>query len=281
MYFYYKPIEQFLRFLVRSIIKHNIVSLGAVIAFFGLCAMIPLILLRVYGASFFISDASVQIFLSDIAQSYIPTLPHANFNIVENISRLVAVGTNQVGVVGLIGILWTTMSGFVSFQQILDTIFEIRHRRSFIRQYLVGFSMLGILLSLTIITSLATTLSLELVQRIFMNGNITFWLALFHDISRMLFPLLLFLTCYSCYRFVPSETVRHSYLMIGALVSTLGIYLSREAFVWYSLHLGQYEIIYGSLTFIMLFTFWIYIVCVIILFGAEVAMALKAVREHS
>jgi len=253
--------------------------LAAVIAFFGLSAMIPLALLLIFGASFFIPDTSVQNFLLDIGQSYVPSLPNAKFNIVGNVTRLVAVGSSQVGVVGLIGLFWTTMGGFVSFQNILDTIWEIRHPRSFIKQYLVGFGMLGILLTLTVVTSLATTVSLELAQRIFLKGNLTFWLALFHDISRLSFPLLLFLTCYFCYRFVPSDTIRHSYLLIGAFVSTLGIYISREAFVWYSLHLGQYEIIYGSLAFLILFTLWVYIVSVIVLFGAEVAVALRAVGD--
>ncbi len=281
IYFNYRPIAQFIRSLVRSIYKHNIFALAAVIAFFGLSAMIPLALLLIYGASFFIPDAWVQNFLSDIVQSYIPSLPDANFDIVENVSRLVSVGSKQVGIVGVIGLLWTTMAGFVSFQQILDMIWESRHRRSFLKQYLVGFGMLGILLSLTVITSLAATISLDLVQRIFMRGNITFWLALFHDISRLSFPLLLFLTCYFCYRFLPtSHTIRNAYLLTGALVSTIGIYLSREVLVWYSLYLGQYEMIYGSLAFIMLFTFWVYIVCIIILFGAEVAVALRAVKEQ-
>ena len=281
MYFFYRPIERFIRCLVRSIIKHNIGALAAVIAFFGLSAMIPLALLLIYGASFFIPHTSVQNFLSDIVQSYVPIIPDANFYIVENVSRLVAVGSNPVGIVGVIGLIWTTVGGFASFQQILDMIWESRHRRSFVKQYLVGFGMLGILLSLTVITSLAATVSLDLVQRVFMRGNITFWLALFHDISRMSFPLLLFMTCYFCYRFLPtSHTIRNSYLLIGALVSTIGIYLSREVFVWYSLHLGQYAMIYGSLTFIMLFTFWVYIVCLIVLFGAEVAVALRAVKEQ-
>ena len=280
MYLSFKPIERFIRCLVSSMIKHNIVALAAVIAFFGLSAMIPLALLLIYGATIFISNASVQNFLSDIFQSYVPTLPDAKLYLIENVSRLVALGSRQVGIVGVIGLLWTTVGGFVSFQQILDMIWEIRHKRSFVKQYLVGFGMLGILLSLTIITSLATTVSLELVQRIFMKGNLIFWLALFHDVSRMSFPLLLFFTCYFCYRFLPSDTIRHSYLLIGALVSTLGIYLSRELFVWYSQHLGQYEMIYGSLTFVMLFTFWAYIVCIIVLFGAEVAVTLRTVREQ-
>ena len=116
MYFYDRNIKQFIRYLVRSIFKHNIVALAAVIAFFGLSAMIPLALLLIYGASFFIPDTSVQNFLSDIVQSYVPTLPDANFNIVENVSRLVAVGSKQVGFVGVIGLLWTTVGGFVSFQ---------------------------------------------------------------------------------------------------------------------------------------------------------------------
>jgi len=281
MTLYLKRIEQFIQCLVRSIFKHNIGALAAVIAFFGLSAMIPLALLLIYGASIFIPINSVQSVLSDIMQSYIPTLPNTQ-SFVNNVSRLVTLGSKRVGIVGVIGLLWTTESGFVFFQQILDMIWETSHRRSYIKQYLVGFGMLGILLFLTIMTSLATTVSLALVQRIFTDGNLTFWLAIFRDISGLSFPLLLLLTCYFCYRFLPSShKVRHVYLLIGALVSTLGIYISREVFVWYSLHLGQYEMIYGSLTFIMLFTFWIYIVCVIVLFGAEVAVALSKVREKN
>ena len=283
LYIMYLKFKKFIQCLVRSIIKHNIVALAGVIAFFGLSALIPLAFLLIYGTSIFIPISSVQSFLSDILQSYVPTLPDAQLYIAENVSRLVALGSKQVGIVGVLGLLWTTMGGFVSFQQILDMIWEIGHRRSFVKQYLVGFGMLGMLLSLTIITSLATTISLALVQRIFTKGNLTFWLALFHDISRMSFPVLLFLTCSFCYRFLPSShTIRNSYLLIGALVSTLGIYLSREVFVWYSLHLGQFEMIYGSLTFIMLFTFWVYIVCIMVLFGAEVAVTLhyQSIRDN-
>jgi uncharacterized BrkB/YihY/UPF0761 family membrane protein len=35
-----------------------------------------------------------------------------------------------------------------------------------------------------------------------------------------------------------------------------------------------------SLTFIMLFTLWVYIVCIIVFFGAEVAVSLRDVLER-
>ena len=109
------PIGRFIRYLVKSIIKHNIVALAAVIAFFGLSAMIPLALLLIYGASILIPNTPVQSFLLDILQSFVPTLPDAKLYIVEIVSRLVTLGSKQVGIVGVMGLLWTTLGGFVSF----------------------------------------------------------------------------------------------------------------------------------------------------------------------
>jgi membrane protein len=275
----FKRIKQFVRRIVAAIIKHNIGALAAVIAFFGFSAMIPLFLLLIYGASLFIPHTPVKHFLSDVLNSYVPTIPYAKLYLTQNVSRLAESG-HAVGIFGVFGLLWTAVGGFVSFQQILDVLWEIRHRRSFVKQYLVGFGMLGILLTLTVISSLVTAVSPMLMQKVFPGGNITLWLALVHDISRVSFPLLLFLTCYFCYRFLPSHTMKNSYLLIGASISTVGIYASRGIFVWYTRHLGHYELIYGSLTFIMLFTFWVYIVCIIVLFGAEFALSLRAVIEH-
>lgn len=260
--------------------KHNIVALAAVIAFFGFSSMIPLLLLLIYGASIFIPQETVQYFISEVIQSYVPALPDAALYLSQNVSRLVLLGSNKVGVLGILGLLWTTVGGFVSFQRILDTIWEVRKPRSFIKQYLVGFGMLAILVSLTVISSLANIVSLTLVKNLLTPiQSIPLWLAIFHGVSHLSFPLLLFLTCHFCYRFLPSKAIPNSFLFLGALVSTLGIYISRVVFVWYTEHLGQYEMIYGSLTFIMLFTFWVYISCVIVLFGAEVAVTLNAVRE--
>ncbi|WP_026962576.1 YihY/virulence factor BrkB family protein [Alicyclobacillus herbarius] len=272
-----KPFLAFARRLVAGILKHNIGALGAIIAFFGFSAMVPLLLLMTYGASLCIPHHSIQQFLSDLLKSYVPTIPGANLYLAQNVSRLVSLGP-RVGIFGVMGLLWSTVGGFVSFQQTLDVIWETRHRRSFLKQYLVGFGMLGILLLLTVLSSLATIIIPLVTQGLFVRSGIVLWLAMVHNISRVAFPLLLFLTCYSFYRFLPSYRLRDLYLVIGALVSTGAIYISRELFVWYTGHLGQYQMIYGSLTFIMLFTFWIYIVSIIILLGAEVAMALQATQ---
>ncbi|CAA7602160.1 Virulence factor BrkB [Acididesulfobacillus acetoxydans] len=272
-----KGAGQFFRHLVSGIMKHNIGAYAAVMAFFGFSAMIPLALLLVYGASlFFVQHGVILNFLLNVVESYVPTLPQGKLYLTENITHL-ALMNDRIGIIGGVGLLWTTLGGFVSLQRILDAIWEVREPRSFLKQYLVGFIMLGVLLFLTLLSSLTSTLSLtHSLGRVGLKA-VFLRLDFFQTASYVLFPLLLFLTCYFCFRILPSHQLKNSCLVTGSLISTLGIYLSREAFVWYTGHLGVYEMIYGSLTFIMLFTLWAYIVSIIVLLGAEAAVALNAV----
>ena len=269
-----KDLRNFLRCLITSIIEHKIVTLAAAIAFYGFSAMIPLILLIIYGTSLFIPQTIIQEFLARVLQSYVPNFPDAKVYLVQNIARLAMIGS-KVGFFGILGLFWTSISGFVSFQQILDVILGLKKQRSFPKQYLVAFGMLGILLLLTVLSSFVSIILPLLIQNFLKDINVVAWLAVIHLISSVSFPLLLFLTCFVCYRFLPSQPLKTAYLLAGALTATVAIYVSREAFVWYTYHLGQYEMIYGSLTFIMLFSFWVYIVSIIVLVGAEVAVTLR------
>lgn len=268
-----KPVKRFVVQIFKSITKHNIGALAAVIAFFGFSALIPLLLLLVYGTSILIPHTGVEHFLSGVLKSYIPNLPDAQTYLNTNLARLIKLGPS-VGVFGVVGLLWTTVGGFVSLQQILDVLWEVHHRRSFIVQYLVGFAMLGMLLGFTIVSSITSAVSPVIIKRMWPLSAHLSVLQVVHQISRFSFPVLLFFTLYFCYRFLPSARLAGKYLFIGAAVSTLAIYASRGVFMLYTRHLGNYELIYGSLTFIMLFTFWIYVVSMIVLLGAEVALAL-------
>lgn len=275
----FRYIVHFLRHLVTSIFQHNLGMLAAVIAFFAFSSMIPLLLLIIYGASILIPRTPVEHFLLNSFKEYVPTIPDSRILLSQNVSRLAALGP-RIGLLGVIGLLWTAIGGFVSFQQILDVIWEAPHKRSFVSRYLVGFGMLALLLILTVVFSLVTAVSPELFHRMLGSGDTSQWVFLAHDISRGLFPLLLFITCYFCYRFLPSLVLDNLYLLIGAFVSTLAIYGTRQIFVWYTGHLGRYEMIYGALTFIMLLVFWLYIVSGIVLFGGECAVSLQYVASR-
>lgn len=264
--------KRFIIALIHSVIKHNIGLLAAVISFFGFSSLIPVLALLIYGASFIVPGTAVERFLQGILQSYVPAIPTGGAFAPGTIHRLETLGTG-VSVIGFVSLLWSTIGGFVTLQQILDTIYEVRRRRSFVLQYVVGFAMMGILLALTITSSLVSVLSPEFVVKL-PRAHVSAWLHFVQDVGLITFPLILFATCYCCYRVLPSRPLRQIPLLIGSALATLLIYISRTLFVVYTHHLGNYELMYGTLTFVMLLTFWFYIVCMILLFAAEVSVTI-------
>lgn len=271
--------HRFLGFLIHlyhSILRHNLGMLAAVLAFFGFSATVPLIGVLIYGALLIVPTAAVHQLVVGSIHAYVPDLPNASIFLANNVNRLSHL-RSDVSFIGIIGLIWTVVGGFVSFQQALDVIWDVRIRRSFFRQYIVGFLMLAILLGLTASAALSMLITPTLLAHIPAEHTISANAAFIRDLSYLLFPFLLFLTCICCYRLLPSKTVQMRFILIGALMATVGVYVSRLLFMVYTHHLGNYQFVYGTLTFIMLFAFWIYIVSAVVLFGGEVATSLQNV----
>lgn len=271
-------VKTFVKTLIHNVIRHNIGYLAAVISYFGFSSMIPLVLLLIFGASLFVAGTAVEHLLDDLLQTYVPRIPTGQSFITTTIGRLTTLRP-AISIIGIVGVVWTSVGGFVSLQTTLDTISDIHHRRSFILQYVFGFLMLGVLLALTLISTVAAAISPTLVAHI-SHTHTLMWLTLAHDIARLSFLLIMFSTCFFCYRFLPSRPASNVALLIGAAIATASIYASRSLFAIYTHHLGNYEMIYGTLTFVMLFSFWIYISSVIFLFGLEVTVAIEQTKAN-
>lgn len=270
--------KTFIKPLIHAIMRHNIGYLAAVMAYFAFTSMIPLVLLLIYGASLFINGTKVEHFFDHLLQSYIPAMPKGKDVIGTTINRLSRVGP-AISIIGFGGLLWGSVGGFISLQKTLDTICEIRHRRAFWKQYVVGFGMLTALLVLIIASLAVTTVSPEFASA-FGFAQSSLWIPIAHASSRALFAVALFVTCYFAYRFLPSYPMSRLSLLCGAAVATICIYGSRELFMLYTHHLGNYQLVYGALTYVMLVSLWIYIASVIFLFGMEITLVIYKQLQH-
>lgn len=250
--------------------------LGSIIAYFGFASTIPLTLLLIFFASLFINGTAVEHFLDHLFQSFIPSLPKGKSFVTTTIDHLTQFRTT-VGVMGIGGMLLAAIGGFLSLQTTLDTICEVRKHRSFFKQYVIGFVMLVFLLVLILVSSLVSAVSPEVVTSI-ANFDGFEWVHIVHSMSRTFFLFVMFVTCFLCYRILPSATLSTQALLTGATVVTIGVDVGRQLFVIYTHHLGNYELIYGTLAFTTLVTFWIYIVSVLFLFGMELCVTVDCVR---
>ncbi len=269
-------VVKFTWLVVVSITKHDIASLAAVITFYALFSMFPLLLLVIYAASMLFPHTSIEHVIISALGPYYPAFPKAQEFITSNVNSLRTAGA-KVGLISALSFTWSSTSGFIAVQQAMDVIFEIHEQRSFVSRRLVAFATLLIMLVLSILS--AIVLAVHPMQWLRSNLFIAHWLPLLQSASRVLFPISLFVTCYIFYRFFPSRTIEAVYAISGAFLATLALDGARFIFTRYASSLVTYHVLYGGLEIAMLLILWIYIAGIMMLFGAEVAANLRIFKS--
>lgn len=271
-------IGEFFKRLGSALMKHDIAALSAQICFYAIFSLFPLIILVIYGASLIVPHLQIGDMLMKALQPYYPSVPKANGFIQNTIGDLDTVG-GKIGLLSFVTLMWSATSAFIAVQQAMDKIFEIEEQRSFFARRMVAFLMLILLVIVAILSAVTLAVYPLVFERVSWWPVIAQWASALHNLTRILYPLSLFVTCFIFYRFLPSRRVDVNSVMIGALVSTVILDLARTLFVVYAAHLVTYHLIYGGLTVVMLLVLWMYIAGIILLFGAEIAACLERMGQ--
>lgn len=264
--------------LTLAMTRHDTPSLAATIAFYAFFSLFPLLALMIYAASLLIPTAHMGTLVSQMLQPYFPSVAMANYLSPLNLARLSNIG-EQVGLLSVLTLSWSATSGFIAVQQAMDVIWETSEQRSYIGRRLVGFAMLIVLLLLAVGSALATSLAPVMQRGLAARAALAPLFQAIGAVSRVVFPVSLFFGCLVFYRYLPKRNTSWLYLLTGAFIAALSLDFARILFVSYASHLSSYEVVYGSLTAVMLLVIWIYIASLLMLFGAEVAAALEHVLE--
>ncbi|MCL6452576.1 MAG: YihY/virulence factor BrkB family protein [Alicyclobacillus sp.] len=258
--------------IIQAMGRHNLAPLAGAIAFFGFSSLLPVLALLVFITSLAFPEVVIEHFIEGIFRSYVPAIPTGGMFAVQTVQRLMTL-REVTSIIGLCSLVWSTIGGFMTLQGALDIIYEVHQRRNFILQYVIAFAMMGILLALTLAAAMIATVSPAFVA-VLAQQHAAAGLVAVHWAGRVAFPVILFCICFFVYRVLPSRPLHTWPLLAETALATIFIYLTRAAFGIYTHHLGNYQLMYGTLTFVMLFTFWLYIICMILLVVAEVAAAL-------
>jgi len=245
---------------------------AAGMAYYTLFSFFPLLIVLVTIGSYFVSGYEAS---SKVAQLVISVIPVSQRLVEVNIQRILVL-RNSVGIVMLLVLFWSGSNAFSMMVRTINRAWPENARRTFFQQRLFGLAMvIAIILLLFILMLSSTVLNVVVKYKETVPGlELLFNTWLWDFGAKILYWGVPFLFFYSLYRIIPMGRVPVKAAGFSAFGITL-IWRSASAlFQWY-LRSGfaRYEVIFGSLSAIVVLLFWIYISAMILFFGAHLCAA--------
>jgi membrane protein len=252
----------------RTFFHDRCPSLAAAISFYAILSFVPFLLLAASILSHFYSSSDQA--AQDIIAFITNNLPLSTSAAIELISAAVK-GRTIFGIVGVVGLLWGSLSIFMELEYDMNRIWRTVELRSAMRASLVAllcipFMILFLLISLVLtgLISLAEqgvvpVLHVPLLKFPLVGTVISFVVPII--VSTMLFAWIYYL--------LPSKWNHVRSAFYGALLAGVLWEVSKLLFDYYVSHLARFLTIYGSFTSIAVMFLWVYYSAFVVLLGAE------------
>ena len=186
-----------------------------------------------------------------------------------------AAKANRLGSAGLVFLLFSALALMLTIDRTLNGIWRVRKPRPIAQRVLVywaaitlGPLVLGVSLSLS---SYALTASRGVVDAL--PGGLAWVLQVLE------FTLLMFAAS-ALFRYVPNTDVRWRHALAGGLFVAVGLEVAKRALGWYVSSMPGISMIYGAFATLPILLLWIYLVWLIVLFGAVIAAYAPSLQMH-
>jgi membrane protein len=259
----------FLKEVYRDFSRRNTSFAAAAIAYYLTLTMIPLAVLLVSVAAFFVTAPQAEALAAAITASFGPRVGDALYAQVLSIVHYRGILTG----IALLAGFWTGGSVFTNFRTALNTVLEEEECRSIWVRYGISFLLLissGLLLTLALVLIMLVRLFERLIAPFWGRGIGTPWFVT--AILSGLIPFLLVTAVFALiYRYLPARRLRWRAIIPGAITAgvlwTVVLYL----FSWYASNFRHFQVLYGSLAGVILLMLWFNYGAIVLLLGAEIS----------
>ncbi|MDA8414664.1 MAG: YihY/virulence factor BrkB family protein [Desulfobacteraceae bacterium] len=277
----------FLLRVARGFMRNQGLLLSGAVAYYTLLSIVPLSILSLIVLINFIEEQQLILTLSLYLELLIPGYAAT---LTEQVRAFLGHRT-AVGFIGFAGMLFFSSTAFSTLENAISVIFyhrvRIQHRKllvSVIIPYLYIFVMgLGIVLASFIVGAVETLESRQLtILGWSLNLGGATGVALY--ILGIVGEILMFT---SIYLVMPVVLVRFRHALIGGLTAALLWEITRRVLIWYYSVASMVNVIYGSISIVVVALVSIEVVAIILLLGAQVIAELErkpgeaAAEEHT
>jgi membrane protein len=266
---------------VVGLIKDDAFTMAAAVSYYGLFSLFPMLILILAIISRMFHGTELE---SRVIESVIQWIPiGAGSTVVDEIRRLGERNTGTLTVLGVIGMAWSGSGVFGVLRTSIYAAYDMKPKRSFFIRKLTDIGLIlgvGIFFLLSILSSASISIVQKLtndfstlhrypaLMRLFGESGLA-WSFASYVVPFAVSIVAFFLT----YWVIPFFRIPARFVFRGSLVAAVLFEAAKHGFTYYLLHFGRYNIIFGSLSAVVVFLFWVYVAASILILGAEYASA--------
>jgi membrane protein len=245
---------------IEGMAHHDVTDRAAAVAYYALLSILPLILGVIAILGLFLPSAAVKEALHAFFHQNIPAYASFLENNIENIIKM----RGTFGILSALGLLWTGSALFSSLNRAINRSCGISVGKSapFHKRKLWELSM-----SLGIIIVFIFSWGVSLLVSILPEG-LSGMLSL-NVLTGFLSFILLFLVLSLIYKFIPNCKMHWRFIWPGALLAAVLLEGLQVLFSVYITSFASFELIYGSITAIVIVLLWVYFSALAVILGAE------------
>lgn len=248
--------------------KDEMTVYAAQASFFSIIAAFPFMMLLL--ALIQLIPSITKANLLQLIITIIPSTLEMNSIIVTVIDDLYTNSPVAVLSATAVAAIWSASKGMLSIERGLNRVFGQEKKRSYIMTRLIcaGYTIVFMVICLLTLVLLVLGSSIQS----FMNRHFPLLAEITQYVLTFRTMLVFMLTiCFAVlYTYVPEKKQEFLSQLPGAAFSTLGWIAFSFAFSIYFNNFGNYSVMYGSLTAIVLLMLWIYSCICILFIGAEI-----------
>jgi membrane protein len=255
---------------VSRFTRNETVIYAAGLTFYAIFSLFPLLLVLVSIGSFILEKYLTADELSTMILGNFP-LYHEwiKTNLMDILEK-----RGAIGIVGIVSLVWSASGYFNTLVRAMNYAWPGIKPRGFVKRRLVAIAIIAAILAMLIISFVSSsTISLLSHFQVPMGGSIKLYNTFIWKFFKNYFPYISTLIIFWLLYFItPNVKVKKRAALIGAFPASIVWNLLNKGFTLFlSSGFVRYEIVYGSLSTIVSFLFWIYLTNLIVLFGAYIS----------
>ncbi len=265
---------------VKNLIAVNGLDTGAALAYYMLLALFPLVALVIVGLSSFIDASVVRTTVAEVVVFYFPSSKEFLEEAIDNLfearlaASIIAIGAMIFGAQGL----------FMAANRGVNRVFDCAPRRmigvtlSTFAIVFLGVWLFLISVGLTFILQVSLSVLRDLPT---VGVSLDRFLIMVTYVASVVMPFMIAAIVFTIvYRYLPNRDVGWSDATFGGIITVILFEMAKYLFFWFANLASQRNILYGSVSSVILLLIWSHVAGMIFLYGASLTKEASDLRPR-